>query len=72
LLTFSSSFSAVSALFLEISIALGVPQDKQALRHSDDIAQIVEQLLKVRFPSLSSSFPILTLPLFAAHSGADL
>lgn len=42
LLTFPSFFPAVSALFLEISIVLGVSQNPQALRHSDDIARIVQ------------------------------
>ncbi|GAA5872063.1 hypothetical protein JCM8547_003087 [Rhodosporidiobolus lusitaniae] len=41
---------AISSLFLEISIALGVPQDKNQLQHAGDVAQVVEQLLQ-RIPA---------------------
>ncbi|GAA5999947.1 hypothetical protein JCM10207_005984 [Rhodosporidiobolus poonsookiae] len=41
---------SLAALFLEISVALGVPQDEKQLKHQGDAAQIVDQLLK-RIPS---------------------
>ncbi|GAA6044164.1 hypothetical protein JCM8097_003730 [Rhodosporidiobolus ruineniae] len=44
---------AVSALFLEISIALGVPQEKE-LQHQSDIVQVVNELLK-RIPQTVES-----------------